>query len=111
MIEKDLVQIKVAGPHSTIATLPAPTNMSLSLMELLKGNGYPIQATCGGMALCATCHVCVLEGYEQVGEPASDAEWAMLDSLFNLTDTSRLACQVRIGHECNNILVKILGDK
>jgi 2Fe-2S ferredoxin len=42
--------------------LEAPTDMSLSLMEVLKASGYDIQATCGGMALCATCHVEVLAG-------------------------------------------------
>ena len=69
-----------------------PTDMGLSLMELLKASGYDIMATCGGMALCATCHVEVLAG-PALPEP-SDDEWAMLDTLPVLHETSRLSCQL-----------------
>ena len=53
--------------------------MGLSLMELLKASGYDIQATCGGMALCATCHVEVLAG-PALPEPGDD-ELDMLETL------------------------------
>jgi ferredoxin len=39
-----------------------PTDMGLSLMEIVKADGCDIQATCGGMALCGTCRVEVLAG-------------------------------------------------
>lgn len=106
----DTVEIRVEEEDGNIATLEAPTDMSLNLMEVLKGSGYPVKATCGGMALCATCHVTVKEGFDQVGEPATDDEWAMLDTLYNITDESRLACQIKIDDACHNILVKHLGD-
>lgn len=104
------VTIKVEEEDGSITELQAPTDMNLSLMEFLKLSEYPIKATCGGMALCATCHVEVKEGFEQVGEPRTDDEWAMLDTLYNITDQSRLACQIRIDDSCNGILVKHLGD-
>lgn len=31
-----------------------PLGVELSLMEVLKGEGYPIEAICGGMAICST---------------------------------------------------------
>jgi ferredoxin len=34
-----------------------PEGINLSLMEVLKASEYDVLATCGGMALCATCHV------------------------------------------------------
>lgn len=110
-IDMEAVAIRVEEEDGTIRELEAPTDMSLNLMEVLKGHGYPVKATCGGMALCATCHVSVKEGFEQVGEPASDDEWAMLDTLYNLTDESRLSCQIKIDEKCSNILVKHLGDE
>jgi 2Fe-2S ferredoxin len=85
--------------------LEAPTDMGLSLMELLKANDYPIQATCGGMALCATCHVEVLAG-PPLPEP-SDDEWAMLDTLPVLHETSRLSCQIRLAQTLDGLVVRI----
>ncbi|MBC7865564.1 MAG: 2Fe-2S iron-sulfur cluster binding domain-containing protein [Bacteroidia bacterium] len=83
--------------------------MSLSLMEFLKGNEYDILATCGGMALCATCHVSVLSGFEKLN-PISDDEYAILDTLPGITDTSRLSCQLKLSDEMDGMVVKILGE-
>lgn len=103
------VNINIQNPDGTITTLSAPTDMGLSLMEFLKGNDYNILATCGGMALCATCHVEVVNGFERLHEISND-EYAMLDTLPNITPTSRLACQLRINDQLDNITVKIMGD-
>lgn len=103
------VNINVRNADGSVTTLIAPTDMGLSLMEFLKGNEYDILATCGGMALCATCHLEVQEGLEQLSE-INDDEHAMLDTLPNITPGSRLACQLRINDSLNNITVRILGD-
>ena len=103
------ININIQNNDSSITTLIGPTDMGLSLMEFLKGNDYDILATCGGMALCATCHVSVVSGFENLHE-ISDDEYAMLDTLPNITDTSRLACQLKLDDTMNNITVKIMGD-
>lgn len=103
------IKINVQNNDNTITTLEAPTDMGLSLMEFLKGNEYDILATCGGMALCATCHVSVVEGFDNLNK-ISDDEYAMLDTLPNITDTSRLSCQLRLADNMDNITVKIMGD-
>ncbi len=103
------IKINIQNNDGSITTLEAPTDMGLSLMEFLKGNEYDILATCGGMALCATCHVCVVEGFDKLSEISND-EYAMLDTLPNITDTSRLACQLRLNDALDGVVVKILGD-
>ena len=103
------ITINVKNPDDTITPLTAPTDMGLSLMEFLKGNDYDILATCGGMALCATCHVSVITGFNDLHE-ISDDEYAMLDTLPNITDTSRLACQLKLTSSMDNITIKIMGD-
>lgn len=103
------ITINVANEDGTQTSLQAPTDMGLSLMEFLKGNDYDILATCGGMALCATCHVCVLKGYDQLDEISND-EYAMLDTLPNITDTSRLSCQLKLNRKMDGIIVKVMGD-
>lgn len=103
------IDIHVQKKDGTIISHKAPTDMGLSLMEFLKGNDYNILATCGGMALCATCHVSVVSGYEKLNEISND-EYAMLDTLPNITDTSRLSCQLRLSSALDGITVQILGD-
>ncbi len=103
------IKINVQNPDGTITTMEAPTDMGLSLMEFLKGNEYDILATCGGMALCATCHVEVLSGFNEL-HAISDDEYAMLDTLPNITATSRLSCQLKLHESMDNITVKIMGD-
>jgi 2Fe-2S ferredoxin len=103
------ITINVQNQDGTVTSLVAPTDMGLSLMEFLKGNEYDILATCGGMALCATCHVEVVKGFEKLGEIGND-EYAMLDTLPNITDTSRLSCQLRLSDELDGITVKVMGD-
>ena len=103
------IKINIQNPDNTFTALHAPTDMGLSLMEFLKGNDYDILATCGGMALCATCHVEVVSGFESLPE-ITDDEYAMLDTLPNITGTSRLSCQLRLTDQIDNITVKIMGD-
>lgn len=103
------ITINIQNANNSITSLKAPTDMGLSLMEFLKGNEYEILATCGGMALCATCHVEVVKGYGNLREICTE-EYAMLDTLPNITDTSRLSCQIKLSPEIDGITVKIMGD-
>src|ERR1700757_1634440 len=96
------ITIFVENDDGTQTPLTAPTEMGLSLMEFLKASEYDILATCGGMALCATCHVSVIKGSETLA-PISDDEFAMLDTLPNITDTSRLSCQIKLKNEIDGL--------
>lgn len=88
--------------------LTLPTDITLNLMEALKAGEFPVLGTCGGMALCASCHIEVLEG-EVPNEP-QDAEWSMLDTVPAITDRSRLACQIPITEELDGLVVRIIGS-
>lgn len=85
--------------------MEVPTDMNLNLMEVLKGDGYPIEATCGGMALCATCHIEVVVG--DLHEKVTDAELDMLDTLPDASEESRLACQVQINDELKGVVIRL----
>jgi ferredoxin len=91
-------------------TVEIPEDISLSLMEVLKASDYPVLATCGGMALCATCHVEVVNNAEILGEP-TEAELDMLDTLPDSSSNSRLACQIRIGEYMNGLIFKLKGEE
>ena len=87
-------------------TVEVPEEISLSLMEVLVASEYPILATCGGMALCATCQVEVLEGIGNL-KPAADNELDMLDQLPVLSPVSRLACQIRVTEQLNGMVFSL----
>lgn len=100
------ITIHIEDREGNTAVLTAPTDMGLSLMEFLKASEYDILATCGGMALCATCCVDVLEGGENLHE-MSDDEYAMLDTLPDLLPNSRLACQLQLRPDMDGLKVRL----
>lgn len=108
-MENNLARIIVEDREGNRREMEIPTDISMSLMEVLKGEGYPILATCGGMALCATCHVQVLEGFGQLGEPNPD-EADMLDTLPHLTSSSRLSCQIKVQKLNDGMIFRVLGE-
>ncbi len=100
------ISIQVEDREGNISELTAPTDMGLSLMEFLKASEYDILATCGGMALCATCCVDVIKGEENLNE-ATDDEYAMLDTLPNPLPNSRLACQLQLNQNMDGLSVRL----
>ncbi|WP_128546584.1 2Fe-2S iron-sulfur cluster-binding protein [Larkinella soli] len=103
-----MIQFTVEDFNGERQTLEIPEGISLSLMEVLKGSDYNILATCGGMALCATCHVQVLEGGDALPD-LNDAEGAMLDTLPDAGSDSRLACQLRVDETLQGAVFRLRG--
>lgn len=102
-----MISFKVEDKAGVVNTVEVPEEISLSLMEVLKASDYPVLATCGGMALCATCHVEVKEGSEKLGS-ANEVELDMIDTLPNARSNSRLACQIRISEKLNDALFLLM---
>lgn len=105
-----MINITIEDRDGTRKPVEIPEEISLSLMEVLKASDYNILATCGGMALCATCHVQVLKGLDDLPEAGND-EMDMLDTLPDAGFDSRLACQIRMNENLNGMIFKIRGDE
>jgi len=101
-----MITFEVVDSTGQKRTIEVPEDINLSLMEVLRASEYSIEATCGGMALCATCYVEVLEGMDQLAE-RTDAELDMLDTLPSSNDRSRLACQIRINERLQNVVLQV----
>ena len=106
---EETIHITVEDQDGAIRRLEIPNGIDLSLMEVLRASEYDILATCGGMALCATCHIEVLEGSDKLN-PRNDAELDMLDTLHDASNSSRLACQIRLSPALDGIKIKVLGN-
>jgi ferredoxin len=105
-MEANDISIQVEDREGNISELTAPTDMGLSLMEFLKASEYDVLATCGGMALCATCCVDVMEGEDKLNEMTDD-EYTMLDTLPDLLPNSRLACQLQLNSGMDGLKVRL----
>jgi len=101
-----MITFQVEDIKGSVKVIEIPEGISLSLMEVLKASEYSIPATCGGMALCATCHVEVKSGLEGL-PPAKDIELDMIDTLPNATSLSRLACQIPITEDIQDALFAV----
>lgn len=57
---------------------------------------------------CSTCHVILKKSdYEKLPDKPSEDESDMLDLAFELTDTSRLGCQITLTKDLNGLEVRI----
>jgi 2Fe-2S ferredoxin len=101
----DTINITVFDREKNSHALEAPTDMGLNIMELCKMYELPVAGTCGGMALCASCHVYVLSDHPL--SPATDDELAMLDAAFFVQANSRLGCQLKIREEMNGLILAL----
>ncbi len=107
---EDTVNITVIDREGEEHNIEAPTDMNFNLMEICKASELPVEGTCGGMALCASCHVYVLSDHEL--HEASEDEEDMLDQAFFVEDNSRLGCQIKISPEIDGLRVELapVGD-
>jgi 2Fe-2S ferredoxin len=79
-----------------------------SLMEVARQAGVPgIVAECGGAALCSTCHVHVDDEWLDIVGPPNELELITLDLAADVTDASRLSCQLKVRSEYEGLVVRV----
>ena len=89
--------------------LLAPTDMAMNIMEVCKAYELPVEGTCGGMALCASCQCYVLS--DHVMDEKSDYEEAMLAEAFNVRASSRLGCQIHITESLDGLEIELAPEE
>lgn len=101
-----MTKITFIEPNGTAYETEAEAGSTV--METAVRNAVPgIVAECGGACTCATCHVYVDEAWtEKVGGP-SVMEEDMLDFAFDVRDTSRLSCQIKVRDELDGLVVHV----
>jgi ferredoxin-2, mitochondrial len=106
---KENIKITVIDRENVPHELEIPLGIPLSIMEVCKSYELPVEAICGGMALCATCQVYV-ESDHETGD-ISDDEWFMLDQALWVKDNSRLGCQIRITESLDGLVVRLAPEQ
>lgn len=103
------ITISVIDRDGVEHKLDAPTNMNMNLMEICKAYELPVEGTCGGMALCASCQCYILSNHHL--DERSDDEEAMLAEAFNVRESSRLGCQINITAELEGLQVELAPEE
>lgn len=104
------IKLTVIDPEGNIHALDCPVDMGLSLKDICKAYELPMEAMCGGMAMCATCH-CYILSDEASGLPEkSDIEEALLSEQFTSRENSRLACQIPITADLQGLTIEIAAS-
>lgn len=82
------------------------------LMEIIRDYGMrdpslAIKAECGGACACATCHVYVDPLWQHRLAPKTAEEEERLDDAFEVSDRSRLSCQILMQEELDGLKVAL----
>lgn len=99
------VNITVIDREGIPHELSAPTDMNMNMMELCKSYDLPVEGTCGGMAMCASCHMYIESEHSLLDR--NDDEEAMLDQAFFVKSNSRLGCQLKITADFDGLVVRL----
>lgn len=102
------INITVLDREGVSHQLLTPTDMSMNLMEVFKAYELPVEGTCGGMAMCASCQCYVKSSHELVEK--NDDEEAMLSEAFFVQDNSRLGCQIPVTQELEGLKVELAPE-
>ncbi|OGB82075.1 MAG: (2Fe-2S)-binding protein [Burkholderiales bacterium RIFOXYC12_FULL_60_6] len=79
-----------------------------SLMQAAINNLVPgIEADCGGLCACATCHGYVDPAWMDKIPPKNRGETDLLVSAVNMHPESRLTCQIKVQEELDGIIVRL----
>lgn len=106
------VNITIIDRDGVSHTIPAPTDMAMSLMEIVRAYELAEEGTigiCGGMAMCASCQCYVLSENVPLPEMLPDEE-AMLDEAYNVKPNSRLGCQIPVTMELEGLIVELAPE-
>jgi ferredoxin, 2Fe-2S len=95
--------IQPDGSRQEVVAEPGMTVMEVARKELVPG----IEAECGGACSCATCHVYVEEAWREKVGPPSEMEEDMLDFAFDVRESSRLSCQIKVSEELDGLVVSV----
>ena len=64
---------------------------------------------CDGSLACSTCHLVLEQDVYDAPPPPDEEEEDMLDLAMDLTDTSRLGCQIKVTKELEGMRATVPG--
>mmetsp|Transcript_18586 Transcript_18586/g.26237 ORF Transcript_18586/g.26237 Transcript_18586/m.26237 type:complete len:164 (+) Transcript_18586:241-732(+) len=81
-----------------------------NLLDIAHDNNIELEGACGGELACATCHLIFEQEIYDTLPEKDEEEDDMLDLAFELTETSRLGCQICVREDMAGMKVRIPDD-
>ncbi|KAK3925771.1 Adrenodoxin-like protein 2, mitochondrial [Frankliniella fusca] len=81
-----------------------------SLLDVVVNNNIDLDGfgACEGTLTCSTCHLIFKQkDFDELPEKPTDEELDMLDLAYELTETSRLGCQINLTKKLNGLEVRV----
>lgn len=98
-----ITYVQPDGTETVVDASVGVTVMEAAKLNLVDG----IEAECGGACACATCHVYVAADWVEKTGSASEMEEDMLDFAFDVKETSRLSCQIKVTDDLDGLVVTV----
>ena len=83
----------------------------VSVMETLRELDNGVEALCGGMCSCATCHCYIDSSWRDRLPSRSPEEEELLSELEYFRENSRLTCQLKFSEELDGLILTIAPEE
>lgn len=106
------VKVTIIDRMGEIHEVDVPTDMSMSMMEVVKAYELAPEGTfgnCGGMCMCASCQ-CYVESEDVALNKMGAEEEAMLSEAFHVKVNSRLSCQIPVTENLEGLVLRIAPE-
>ncbi|KAH8324018.1 hypothetical protein KR074_007255 [Drosophila pseudoananassae] len=106
--QKDVVNVTFVRANGD--KIKASGKVGDSLLDVVVNNSVDLDGfgACEGTLTCSTCHLIFkTNDYEKLPDKPGDEELDMLDLAYELTDTSRLGCQITLSKDMDGLEVHV----
>ncbi|CRK92477.1 CLUMA_CG006031, isoform A [Clunio marinus] len=103
-------EVEVTFVRASGERIKAKGKVGDTLLDVVVNNNIDLDGfgACEGTLTCSTCHLIFSKpDFDKLPEKPSDEELDMLDLAYDLTDTSRLGCQITLSKDLNGLEVKV----
>lgn len=103
-------EVEVTFVRANGERIKAKGKIGDSLLDVIVNNQIDLEGfgACEGTLTCSTCHLIFSQAdYDALPEKPGDEELDMLDLAYELTDTSRLGCQIVLSKDLQGLEVRV----
>ena len=105
------IQINVTDRDGVVTRITSNPSQE-NLMQLLYDNDMDIEASCGGCASCATCHVFIGTDWNSKLPKRDSIEDVLLEFQEHFDpESSRLSCQVLLNESMDGLSLRIAPEE